>query len=150
YQRIAKELNMPATSFIWNGERDGEYNIRWFAPDGEIDLCGHGSAAAAVYLGSRFGTHQSLRLKYNPGEITVIWKDNNTFSIALDPIPVKKEIEIPEAIQKGLGIPIVAMYETGNKHLLITDRESSLRNMEPDFEWLRKSDIFGYAITAPG
>src|SRR5690606_22536564 len=40
--------------------------------------------------------------------------------------------------------------ETGNKHLLITDRESSLRNMEPDFEWLRKSDIFGYAITAPG
>src|SRR5690606_18814668 len=63
---------------------------------------------------------------------------------------IKREIEIPEAIQKGLDIPIVAMYETDNKHLIITDRESSLRSMNPDFEVLRQSDIFGYTVTAPG
>jgi len=150
YQRIAKELNQPATSFIWKEEGENAFNIRWFAPDGEINLCGHGSAAAAVYLGSRFETHQPIRLKYNPGEITVVWKDDNTFSIELDPIPIRKEMEIPGPIQTGLGIPILTMYETGNKHLIITDSESSLSNMKPDFHRLRQSDIFGYAITAPG
>ncbi|HLU89279.1 MAG TPA: PhzF family phenazine biosynthesis protein [Cyclobacteriaceae bacterium] len=150
YLRIAREFNMPATSFIWEGEKDQEYNIRWFAPDGEIDLCGHGSAAAAVYLGKRFDTHQPIRLRYPRGEVSVVWEEDDTFSIVLDPIFIKNEVEIPEAIKSGLGIPLTAMYKTDNKHLILTDKESSLRDMRPDYEVLRQSDIFGYAITAPG
>ncbi|MEX2592621.1 MAG: PhzF family phenazine biosynthesis protein [Anditalea sp.] len=149
-QPIAKELNLPATSFIWKEEGEEAFKIRWFAPDEEIGLCGHGSAAAAVFLGTRFDTHQPIRLRYNSGEIIVIWKEDETFSIKLDPIPLGKEIEVPEAILKGLGIPIIAMYETDNKHLILTDRESSVRKMQPDFERLRESEIFGYTVTAQG
>lgn len=149
-QRIAKELDLPATSFIWKEEGEEAYRIRWFAPDEEIGLCGHGSAAAAVFLGTRFDTHQPIRFRYNSGEVIVIWKSDKTFSIEMDPIPIRKEIEVPEAIKHGLGIPIIAMYETDNKHLILTDKESSVRNMQPDFGKLRESEIFGYAITAPG
>lgn len=150
FQRIAKEINLPATSFIWQEENKEDYMIRWFAPDGEIGLCGHGSGAAAVFLGMRLGIHQPIRLQYPSGEVIVTWKKEETFSIELDPIYIIKEIEVPEAIKAGLGIPIIAMYETGNKHLILTDRESSLRNMRPDFGKLRESPIFGYAITAKG
>lgn len=147
---IAKQLKMPATSFIWQeGNKEG-HEIRWFAPDGEIDLCGHGSAAAAVYLGARFNTHKPIHLTYKTGEMAVSWNKDETFSVELEPIPVGKEIDTPEAIQAGLGIPILGMYETENKHLILTDRESSVKNMQPDFERLRESDIFGYAITAQG
>lgn len=150
FQRIAKEINLPATSFIWQEENEEGYRIRWFAPDEEIGLCGHGSAAAAVFLGIRYDNHRPIQLKYPTGEVMVTWKKEETFSIEMDPIAIIKEIEVPEAIQKGLGIPIVAMYETGNKHLILTDRESSVRNMKPNFEKLRESPIFGYAITAKG
>jgi PhzF family phenazine biosynthesis protein len=150
YLRIAKEINLPATSFIWEEETEESYRIRWFAPDEEIGLCGHGSAAAAVFLGMRFSIHHPFRLNYPSGEVMVTWKKEETFSIEMDPIAIIKKIEVPEAIQLGLGIPIVAMYETGNKHLILTDRESNVRNMRPDFEKLRKSSIFGYAITAKG
>jgi PhzF family phenazine biosynthesis protein len=149
-QHMAKDLNLPATSFIWKKEKEEDFKIRWFAPDEEIDLCGHGSAAAAVFLGIRFDTHQPIRLRYNSGEIIAYWNEDGTFSIELDPIPIRKEIEVPEAIQKGLGIPINGMYETDNKHLILTDRESTVGNMQPDFDLLRESEIFGYTVTAPG
>lgn len=149
-QRVARQLNFPATSFIWKEEGGDIFSIRWFAPDEEIGLCGHGSAAAAVFLGTRFDTHQPIRLRYNSGEVSVFWKNDKTFSIEMEPIPLQKEIEAPEAIQQGLGIPIMAMYETDNKHLILTDRESTVRNMRPDFKKLKESSIFGYTITAPG
>lgn len=149
-QRIAMELNYPATSFIWQESEGEAFNIRWFAPDAEIGLCGHGSAAAAVYLGTRFDIRGPVKLQYPAGEVTVSWKKDETFTLEMDPIAIIKEIEVPEAIQLGLSIPIIAMYETGNKHLILTDRESSVRNMQPNFEKLRESPIFGYAITAKG
>lgn len=45
-QRIANDLNQPATTFIW--EAAEEWRIRWFAPDQEIPLCGHGTMAAVA------------------------------------------------------------------------------------------------------
>lgn len=44
-QRIAAEINLPETSFVWDeGDKSA---IRWFTPEREVDLCGHGTLAAA-------------------------------------------------------------------------------------------------------
>ena len=49
-QRIAAELNLPATAFAVPTEGDADYAIRWFSPRGEIGLCGHGTLAAGHAL----------------------------------------------------------------------------------------------------
>jgi predicted PhzF superfamily epimerase YddE/YHI9 len=116
-------------------------------PDEEIELCGHGAAATGIYLGTKENTNP-VTLNYLNGAIKVAL--NGGFEMELKTIPQKKSIEAPSAIVEGLGIPILEMWETENKHLILTENEERLKNMQPDFDRLRESGIFGYTITAPG
>ena len=144
----AAKLNLPATSFIYVDD-NGNNHVRWFAPDAEINLCGHGAAAAGIFLAG-YLKQEEITLFYQEGQIKVtVLKD--TFTMTLNGIAVSGLLpECPLPIKEGLGIPVLAIYETANKHLIITDSETSVKNMRPDFERLRDSEIFGYAVTAPG
>ena len=145
-QEIAAKINTPATSFVYT-DSEGRYQVRWFAPDEEIGLCGHGAAATGVYLGTKENTNL-ITLNYPNGVIKVTLSEG--FEMELKTIPQIKSIEAPSAIVEGLGIPILEMWETENKHLILTESEEMLKNMQPDFDRLRESDIFAYTVTAPG
>lgn len=149
-QSIAADQLQPATTFLWKSEMEGEYNVRWFAPDAEIGLCGHGSMASVAFLKNVFGKTDKTRLHYNGGSIDVESVGESSGRITLAQIPVIEEVEIPQAIKEGLGIPTKAMFATGNKHLILAESEETVRNMKPNFSKLRESDIFGYAVTAAG
>lgn len=149
-QQVAYELNQPATTFLSPTADPNTYQVRWYAPEVEIGLCGHGAAAAAAFLGQRSPDIESFTLLYAAGQMQVKYKAPYSISLILDPIPVKKEILIPPAISKGLGIPLLAMFETSNKHIILAASEKAIRHMTPNFEVLRQSEIFGYAVTAPG
>ncbi|HSI78666.1 MAG TPA: PhzF family phenazine biosynthesis isomerase [Lunatimonas sp.] len=149
-QQLAAEIGQPATSFLSPTSQPGTFKIRWFAPDEEIGLCGHGAAAAAAYLGQKFPQTVTFTLQYAAGKMHVNYEAPDSVSLIMDPIPVIKEVPIPKAISAGLGISLVAMYETGNKHIILAESESAIRQMVPNFKMLRKSEIFGYAVTASG
>ncbi|MDN3690442.1 PhzF family phenazine biosynthesis protein [Cyclobacterium jeungdonense] len=146
-QEQAQKIGMPATSFLFE-DREGNYRVRWFAPDEEIGLCGHGAAAAGIFLAKETGK-EKITLQYGGGEISVKLK-GNTFFMTLEGIPVMERIVAPQAIEDGLKIPILEMYITENKHLIVSDSEASVAQMKPDFARLRQSSIFGYAVTALG
>ena len=148
-QRIAADQLQPATTFLWKAEKDGEYNVRWFAPDAEIGLCGHGSMAAMACLQNLKG-EKRIRLNNKTGNIECSAIDESNGTLTLKQILVQGEEAVPQAIKDGLDIPIFGFYSTGNKHIILTDTEKRVREMEPDFSKLRESEIFGYAITAPG
>ncbi|UCS95906.1 PhzF family phenazine biosynthesis isomerase [Echinicola marina] len=148
---IANSLDQPATTFLWEIPVNGEYKVRWFAPGAEIGLCGHGTAAAAAFLYQKTGENGPFKLHYAEGIVEGQVNADQTISISINVIPVQEKIEtVPEAISRGLGIPVLEMYKTANKHIILTDSEQSIEKMQPDFEQLRKSEIFGYAITAKG
>lgn len=146
-QGKASKIGMPATSFLFQ-DSQGNYQVRWFAPDAEIGLCGHGAAAAGIFLALKNKTDE-IKLHYQGGVIVVRYTDGK-FSMLLEAIPVVERITPPQAILDGLGIPVLEMYKTANKHLILTDSEAAVAQMQPDFERLRQSDIFGYAVTAKG
>lgn len=150
-QQIATNNKQPATAFLWPVENEeNQFHVRWYAVDDEIILCGHGAAAAAIFLGKKFNSHEPFTLLHKQGTVRVQWQKNNTFIIELEAIHSLHEIEVPEAIEEGLGIPVLAMYQTDGKHIIMVESERILSKMNPDFEKLRDSDIFGYAVTAPG
>ncbi|WP_375582742.1 PhzF family phenazine biosynthesis protein [Cyclobacterium xiamenense] len=143
----AKKIGMPATSFLLE-DAAGNYRVRWFAPDAEISLCGHGAAAAGIFLARQKQTDTVL-LQYSGGEV-LVHLDGNRFQMRLDAIPLRGQVAVPAAIKEGLSIPVLEMYQTDNKHVILTDSERSVKEMIPDFDRLRQSEIFGYAVTAKG
>jgi len=144
-QKIAADFNQPATTFLWPAEDEGDYYVRWFAPDSEIGLCGHGSLAATAFLGKK-----KVNLLYRQGAITGLYKENGECSLILDPIGNQGEASPPMSLEPGLGIPIKGYYTTNNKQIVLVESEEALRFMRPDFAKLRESEVFGYTVTAPG
>ena len=149
-QAIAADFNQPATTFLWSADASASYHVRWFAPDGEIDLCGHGSQAAVAFLAEEKGVSGQVSLLYREGQLAGQKTGMQSCSIRLDAIPVTGEAAVSEVLKAGLGVAIKAHYSTNNKNIVLLENETALRNMRPDFAKLRESEIFGYAVTAPG
>ncbi|MFY0605245.1 MAG: PhzF family phenazine biosynthesis protein [Cyclobacteriaceae bacterium] len=145
-QAIASDLWQPASTFLWRSHN--QWNVRWFAPDQEIDLCGHGSLAAIALLTS---DEQPDAAFYAKGlKISGNRNDNGSCSIILDAIEINGEITDNLHLENALGIPVLGNYANDNKHIVLTDCEASVRDMKPNFEKLRESSVFGYAVTAQG
>ncbi|WP_215223669.1 PhzF family phenazine biosynthesis protein [Echinicola shivajiensis] len=150
-KEIAIKLDQPATTFLWKIPGTEEYKIRWFAPSDEIGLCGHGTAAATAFLSQKLGVNGPFRMHYAEGIVEGQVNADQTISISINAIIVQEKVEkVPEEILNGLGAPILGMYRTANKYIILTDSEKSVQQMKPDFEQLKKCDIFGYAVTAQG
>lgn len=149
-QRIARDLHQPATTFLTPPDSEGLRQVRWFAPDAEIGLCGHGTAAAGAHLSETFGAGS---FAFKAGDHILSGKGDpaqRSFEISLDAIPVISELPVPEALTEGLGIKVKAHFSTGNKNIVLVESAEALRHMKPQFHILRTLDYFGYAVTAPG
>lgn len=144
-QSIASDLNQPATTFLWPANDNQTWNIRWYAPDAEIGLCGHGSLAAFAHLGAEL----ILRLNYREGEITGQKESSDSCSMSLAPI-FSEKADIPTIVKNGLGQHIIGYYTNNNKHIVLLENEEAVRSMKPNFSKLRESNTFGYTVTAPG
>ncbi len=146
-QHIASENNLSETAF-YVPEADGSYRIRWFTPTTEVDLCGHGTLAAAHAL----FTHQkysekTIRFQSNSGILTVEKRESlywlNFPSQPPEPIPVPKLM--PDAIGT---IPI---YAGMNIDLIVlVDNRETVARMKPDLDLLEKMEARGVIVTAPG
>lgn len=150
FSKIASDLNQPATTFLWPTPQKNHYYVRWFAPDAEIGLCGHGSLAAFAFLGMTVGQNTSFTLKYPNGEITGQASGDNRATLTTRALKTVKQLPVPPALQKALGQAVEAYYETENKHIVKLKNEEAVRTLQPDFCALKALEPFGYAVTAPG
>lgn len=148
-RQLAADLNQPATTFLSATSSPTAFEVRWLAPDGEIGLCGHGSLAAIAYLSKNHGL-KAATLKYGQGELLAKHNEGNSCSIDLESI-LTTGTETPSPIlEAGLGTKVLEYHTTNNKHVVVVESESVLRNLKPDFQRLRESPVFGYSVTALG
>ena len=69
-QAIAEENNLSETAFLVG--QQGQYELRWFTPEAEVDLCGHATLAASHVLFKHLSEQaDSLRFQSRSGELTV-------------------------------------------------------------------------------
>ncbi|MEJ2004209.1 MAG: PhzF family phenazine biosynthesis protein [Cyclobacteriaceae bacterium] len=147
-QRLASDLNQPATTFIAPAGNDKHYLVRWFAPDAEIGLCGHGTMAAIAHLGQ--ATNDEIHLLAGDHELSGRILPNSKAEMKLESIPNSGKTEIPDGLEEALGVAIEAYYPTSNKDIVVLKSEDDLIQMKPDFQALRNIKVFGYAVTAAG
>lgn len=146
-QQIAAENNLAETAFFVQ-DADRIYQIRWFTPQTEVDLCGHATLASAhvLYHHTEFDGDKVI-FHSKSGELTVEKKGDfywmNFPSNPPSPIPVPKIL--PEAIGT---IPI---YTGVNTDLLVLlQDEESVHNLKPNFSLLERMEVRGIIVTAPG
>src|SRR5690349_4635268 len=98
-QAIAAENNLSETAFTVPSERgDADFDLRWFTPAAEVELCGHATLAAGHVL----MTAQSVRFATKAGVLAVTRRDD---MLELDlPSARLTEVNEPELTQ-ALGLP---------------------------------------------
>ena len=146
-QRIARDLNQPATTFIRRKENDTTWQVHWFAPDAEIPLCGHGSAAAIVYLSRSI--KEEIRLVSDNGILSGV-AESDHFSLTLPVGKIFDSTEPPKEISQALGVHALDYCTTSDKDIVLVKNEEELKNMRPNFAQLKQLKPFGYAVTAKG
>ncbi|QVQ27349.1 PhzF family phenazine biosynthesis protein [Achromobacter deleyi] len=144
-QRIAEENNLSETAYF---VRAGDvYELRWFTPAVEVDLCGHATLASAFVLFEQLGVKDDLlRFSTRSGELQVRRAGDE---LAMDfPAKQPQAVEIPPGLLQALGLPTAqALYRTDD-YLLVIDDESLIDGLKPDFAALAAFDVRGVAVTA--
>ena len=106
-QAIAAENNVAETAFFVKTGA-GAYDLRWFAPDREVDLCGHATLASAWIIFNKLGDAlKEVRFQTRSGELVVTRGDQgNVMSLPAAPSePFTAPAGFAEALGKSLGAP---------------------------------------------
>ena len=145
-QGIAANNNLAETAFTV--PRGSDFELRWFTPTVEMDLCGHATLAAASVLFNERGLNGGeVRFHSRSGLLSVA-RNGDLLTLDFPSRPPAVTI-IPETLIRGLGAqPKEALK--ARDYLAAFDNEAEVRALKPDFALLKTLDCLGIIVTAPG
>src|SRR5438067_3045456 len=64
-RNVAMEMNQAETAFVHRRDDDDDWNLRWFTPTSEVDLCGHATLASAhtLWEAKHLAPHEPARFR---------------------------------------------------------------------------------------
>ena len=145
-QQIASEVNLSETAFIL-AKNDG-YNLRWFTPAVEIDLCGHATLASAHILWEQKHLSQDQSVVFHTKSGILICKKSGEFIVMDFPIESAVECSPPEGLAKALKVKPIYVGKNRMDYLVEVESEEIVRNLEPDLMKLSKIPCRGFMVTA--
>lgn len=149
-QSIANENNLAETAFIVPGQQ--EFEIRWFTPTTEVDLCGHATLASAFVLFNelKFPDTQLRFKSLKSGTLLVTKQDDMLLmDFPTDTIELVNGQFIQE-IEDCIGVKVVELYKGKSDYIAVIDSEKTLINLQPDFKNITRLQARGLVVTAKG
>lgn len=144
-QAVAKENGYSETAFfVKNGD---EFDLRWFTPGCEVDLCGHGTLGTACVIANELGYYKDRMVFNTKSGKLIVAKRDDLFILDFPALPAKPA-EAPPNLIEGLGAEPVEILKAED-YLLIFKDEETIRNMKPDFKAVMNIDIRGTIVSAP-
>ena len=147
-QKIAVENRHSNTAFVVS-RADGDFDLRWFTPKIEDDLCGHATMASAHVLALRKHDVWPVRFHTRSGMLTVA-RNGDSFEMDFPARP-SQPCETPVGLLSALGLK-TALVTKSRDCLVVIDQAEQVRALSPDIATLGKLDIgiSGAIVTAPG
>lgn len=148
-QSIAEENNLAETAFaVHKGEG---YELRWFTPETEVDLCGHATLATAYVLFNYYNHSEKTIRFYSPrsGELNVEKTANGwmTLDFPTDPIvAIRNNRELDNAI----GLTPVKTFKGKTDFMMVYSSQQEVEAITPNLHLLNQLDCRGVIVTAPG
>lgn len=147
-QKIAMENNLAETAFYV--KKENEYQIRWFTPKVEVDLCGHATLATAYVLFYHENHIDELINFYSDrsGKLTV--RKENDFLTLNFPTDIFESIELSDDLINGFDILPIQALKGKTDYLLIFENESQVQKIKPNFPQILMLGGRGVIVTAKG
>ncbi len=144
-QAIAMENNLSETAFFVGSK--GAFELRWFTPQAEVDLCGHATLAAAHVILSRIEPElDQVRFTTNSGPLSVRRAGDR---LELD-FPSHPPVEMaPHTLQAALGTGLVSAWRSQHYDMAVLASERELLELKPDMGRLAALEPIGVIATAP-
>lgn len=147
-QSIAAENNLSETAFVV--PRNGIFEIRWFTPTIEVNLCGHATLATGFVLFNclNYQGQELIFKSRNRGELKVIRQTDTLF---LDfPTDPPQTIGIFSDIEQCIGVKPMEMYKGTTDLMAVLETEKAVLEFQPDFRKIAKLDARALMVTAKG
>jgi PhzF family phenazine biosynthesis protein len=145
-QQIAGENNLPETAFFVN--RGDYYQIRWFTPQTEVDLCGHATLASAWVIMNKIQPAVDEVIFGSKGGELIVRREKDLFMMDF-PVHHPEACNPPNNLIKALGqIPLEIL--ASNYYMAVFKSENEIRNLQPYMTLLKELDRIGVVVTAPG
>ncbi len=144
-QAVAAEMNLSETAFLH--KQGDDYQLRWFTPLVEVDLCGHATLASAHVLFStgRVPEGKEVRFHTRSGVLSAIENDGwITLNFPVRPVQTLPE---PEGLKEALGL-LPRYVGMGEDLLVEVSSERLVRECTPDFTRLKQIPVRGVILTA--
>jgi predicted PhzF superfamily epimerase YddE/YHI9 len=147
-QKIAVENRHGTTAFVVP-IADGDFDLRWFTPKVEDDLCGHATMAAAYALALRKHDVWPVRFHTCSG-LLIVARNGDGFEMDFPARP-SQPCEPPVGLLAALGLK-TALVTKSRDYLVVVDQAEQVRALSPDIAALAQLDIglSGAIVTAAG
>lgn len=142
---IAAENNLSETAFFIPSEsNDVDYDLRWFMPEAEVDLCGHATMAAAFIIFNHLGFNKKTVKFSSRSGILEVTKENENLCMSFPIWPIQPHNN-SEDVSNALGKKPTALFK-GQYWMAVFDSEDDIRSMKPNFNALKNLDEIDFLI----
>jgi PhzF family phenazine biosynthesis protein len=146
-QLVAREMNLSETAFLT--KREAGFQLRWFTPALEVDLCGHATLASAHTLWETGALAPDERAVFHTrsGELTARF-DGESIELNFPATP-DEPAEAPPELIRALGAAPVYVGQSKFDYLIELESEEAVKKIAPDFALLKTLPARGVIVTAP-
>lgn len=146
-QKIAQENNLSETAFFV--KTGNVFQIRWFTPTIEVDLCGHATLASAHVIFNHLDYPEDIIfLESKSGKLRV--KNDDEFLVLDFPAGFYESISIPSKLTQALGKEPIDAGRALDYMIAVYDDEDFIANLKPDFQLLKQLPFHAIIVTAKG
>jgi PhzF family phenazine biosynthesis protein len=147
-QAIAMENNLAETAFTVSSGGDCDYELRWFTPTVEVDLCGHATLASGHVL---LGDRDRVRFRTRKSGILTVARDGDGLSLDLPPTSVERGAH--DELLSALGLSSAQVFLSTDPvkaaAIILVANADEVRSCEPDFGRLKHIPLLAI-VTSTG
>jgi PhzF family phenazine biosynthesis protein len=147
-QQIAQENNLSETAFYVR--KDNHYELRWFTPTAEVNLCGHATLASAYVLFFLEGHAEDEIQFYSPRSGALPVKRDGYWLTLNFPADSLTPILISNTLLDAFDRTPVAAYKGSSDYMIVFEKEEHIAQLVPHMPALELIPARGVIATAPG
>ncbi len=146
-QSIALENNLSETAFLVKRGDGVEYDLRWFTPAHEVDLCGHATLGSAYVIANHLDGGAEVRFHTRSGLLTVT-REGELYTLDFPVLPPTRLDDDP-GVAEALGATPTEIWDQ-TQMLAVFEGEAEIAALTPNMTKLAALDTRGVIATAPG
>ena len=147
-QQVAAEMNLSETAFLV--ARENGFDLRWFTPTVEVDLCGHATLASAhtLWESGQLAQSDPARFHTRSGLLTAV-RDGKLIELDFPALP-GEVVSPPQDLVAALGATPLEVLRSKFDYLFVVAGEGAVRAVVPDHSALGALGVRGVIVTGRG